>query len=51
VKFGKGSATRTDARQALVRARQVLHDVEARQKNQEAALAAAAATTPKERAS
>jgi hypothetical protein len=46
VKFGKGAATRDDAREALVRARVVLHDVEARQKA-EAARAAAA----KERAS
>jgi hypothetical protein len=51
VKFGKGSATRTDARQALVRAHHVLQDVEARQKTEEAALAAAAAANPKERAS
>jgi hypothetical protein len=50
VKFGKGPATREDARQALVRARLVLDDVEARQKAQEAALSAAAAA-PKERAS
>ena len=50
VKFGRGPATREDARQALVRARVVLHDVEARQKAQEAALSAAAAG-PKERAS
>jgi len=35
VKFGKGAATREDARQALVRARLVLDDVEARQKAQE----------------
>ncbi|HSB64133.1 MAG TPA: hypothetical protein VLJ18_08200 [Thermoanaerobaculia bacterium] len=46
VKFGKGAATREDARDALVKARVVLHDVEARQKA-EAARAAAA----KERAS
>jgi hypothetical protein len=46
VKFGKGAATREDARQALVKARAVLHDVEARQ-NAEAPRAAAA----KERAS
>ncbi len=46
VKFGKGAATREDAREALVKARAVLHDVEARQKA-EAARAAAA----KERAS
>ncbi len=46
VKFGKGPATRADAREALVRARVVLHDVEARQKA-DAARAAAA----KERAS
>jgi hypothetical protein len=32
VKFGKGAATREDARQALVRARVVLDDVEARQR-------------------
>jgi hypothetical protein len=51
VKFGKGPATRADARQALVRARHVLHDVEARQNAEQAALAAAAATTRKERAS
>ncbi len=50
VKFGKGPATREDARHALVRARLVLDDVEARQKAQEAALSAAAAA-PKERAS
>ncbi len=50
VKFGKGPATREDARQALVRARLVLDDIEARQKAQEAALSAAAAA-PKERAS
>lgn len=46
VKFGKGAATREDAREALVKARIVLHDVEARQKA-DAARAAAA----KERAS
>jgi hypothetical protein len=46
VKFGKGAATREDVREALVRARAVLHDVEARQKA-DAARAAAA----KERAS
>jgi hypothetical protein len=46
VKFGKGAATREDAREALVRTRAVLHDVEARQKA-DAARAAAA----KERAS
>jgi hypothetical protein len=53
VKFGKVSATRADARQALERARHVLHDVEARQKTEEAALAtaAAAAAAPKGRAS
>jgi hypothetical protein len=51
VKFGKGPATRADARQALVRARHVLHDVESRQKTEEAALAAAAGVAPKERAS
>ena len=53
VKFGKGSATRADARQALVRARHVLHDVEARQKTEEVTLAAAAAAAaaPKGRAS
>jgi hypothetical protein len=50
VKFGKGPATREDARHALVRARLVLDDVEARQKAQEAARSAAAAA-PKERAS
>jgi hypothetical protein len=50
VKFGKGPATREDARHALVRARLVLDDVEARQKAQQAALSAAAAA-PKERAS
>ena len=31
VKFGKGAATREDAREALVKARLVLDDVEARQ--------------------
>ena len=51
VKFGKGAATREDARQALARARLVLDDVEARQKAQEAARAAAARdATPKQRA-
>jgi hypothetical protein len=47
VKFGKGAATREDAREALVRARVVLHDVEERQRAEAAARAAA----PKERAS
>lgn len=37
VKFGKGAATREDARQALARARLVLDDVEARQRAQEEA--------------
>ncbi|MCM3875638.1 MAG: hypothetical protein NEA02_04390 [Thermoanaerobaculia bacterium] len=37
VKFGKGAATREDARQALVRARVVLADVEARQRAEEEA--------------
>ncbi len=46
VKFGKGAATREDAREALVRARVVLHDVEARQKAEAARVAAS-----KERAS
>jgi len=55
VKFGKGAATREDARQALVRARLVLDDVEARQraqeKAQEAARAAAAPNAaPRQRA-
>jgi hypothetical protein len=50
VKFGKGAATREDAREALVRARVVLHDVEARQKAEDLARAARAAA-PKERAS
>lgn len=40
VKFGKGAATREDAREALVRARVVLHDVEARQKADDARTAA-----------
>ena len=50
VKFGKGAATREDAREALIQARVVLHDVEARQ---EAETAARAARTdaPRERAS
>ena len=43
VKFGKGAATREDARQALVRARLVLEDVEARQRAQEKAQEAARA--------
>ena len=46
VKFGKGSSTRADAREALVRARAVLHDVESRQKAEDARAAAS-----KERAS
>ena len=50
VKFGKGAATREDARAALVRARAVLHDVEARQKAEGPAQPAGAAT-PKERVS
>jgi len=50
VKFGKGAATREDAREALVKARVVLHDVEARQKA-EALAQAARAAAPKERAS
>ena len=50
VKFGKGAATREDAREALVKARVVLHDVEARQKTEGLAQAARAAA-PKERAS
>ncbi|HEX7527655.1 MAG TPA: hypothetical protein VF425_00990, partial [Thermoanaerobaculia bacterium] len=55
VKFGKGAATREDARQALVRARLVLDDVEARQRAQEEAQerakqAAGAAATPQRRA-
>jgi hypothetical protein len=50
VKFGKGAATREDARQALVKARVVLHDVEARQKA-EAEARATRAAAPKERAS
>jgi hypothetical protein len=37
VKFGKGAATREDARQALARARLLLDDVEARQRAQEEA--------------
>ncbi len=45
VKFGKGAATREDARQALVRARLVLEDVEARQRAQEKAQEAARAAT------
>lgn len=50
VKFGKGAATREDAREALVKARVVLHDVEARQKAEGLARAARAAA-PKERTS
>jgi hypothetical protein len=50
VKFGKGAATREDAREALVKARVVLRDVEARQKAEGLARAARAAA-PKERAS
>jgi hypothetical protein len=50
VKFGKGAATREDAREALVKAHVVLHNVEARQKAEDAARAARAAA-PKERAS
>ena len=50
VKFGKGAATRGDAREALVKARVVLHNVEARLKAEDAAGAARAAA-PKERAS
>ena len=55
VKFGKGPATREDARQALGRARLVLDDVEARQRAQEEAQerakqAAGAAATPQRRA-
>ena len=50
VKFGKGAATREDAREALVKARVVLHDVEARQKAEGLARAAGAAA-PKERVS
>ena len=46
VKFGKGASTREDAREALVRARAVLHDVESRQKAEDARAAAS-----KERAS
>ena len=46
VKFGKGASTREDAREALVRARAVLHDVESRQKVEDARAAAS-----KERAS
>ncbi|MFI5119235.1 MAG: hypothetical protein ACHQM4_02430 [Thermoanaerobaculia bacterium] len=46
VKFGKGAASREDAREALVKARVVLHDVEARQKAE-----AARAVASKERAS
>ncbi|MDL2718444.1 MAG: hypothetical protein PT977_11875 [Acidobacteriota bacterium] len=55
VKFGKGAATREDARQALARARLVLDDVEARQRAQEEAIArakqaAGASAPPKQRA-
>lgn len=59
VKFGKGAATREDARQALARARLVLDDVEARQRAEEAArertqgvarAAEAPAAAPKRRA-
>ena len=51
VKFGKGAATREDARQALARARLVFDDVEARQKAQEAARTAASPdAAPKQRA-
>jgi len=46
VKFGKGAATREDAQEALVRARAVLRDVEARQQAEDARAAAS-----KERAS
>ena len=50
VKFGKGAATREDARQAVARARLVLDDVEARLKAQEAARVAAREAAPKQRA-
>lgn len=55
VKFGRGAATREDARQALARARLVLDDVEARQRAQEEAQerakqSAGAAAPPKQRA-
>ncbi len=50
VKFGKGAATRDDARAALFKARVVLHDVEARQRAEDLARAARA-SAPKERAS
>jgi hypothetical protein len=50
VKFGKGAATREDARQALRKAKFVLDGVEARLRARDAA-AAAAAAAPKERAS
>ena len=50
VKFGKGAATRDDARAALFKARVVLHDVEARQRAEDLARAAHA-SAPKERAS
>ncbi len=57
VKFGKGAATRADARQALARARLILDDVEARQRAQEEAeesvrkaAHAAPDTAPKQRA-
>jgi hypothetical protein len=50
VKFGKGAATREDAREALVKARVVLQDVEARQKAEDLTRAGGAAP-PKERAS
>jgi hypothetical protein len=55
VKFGKGAATREDARQALSRARLVLIDVEVRLRAQEkaeqdAARAAARDAAPKQRA-
>ena len=50
VKFGKGAATRDDAREALFKARVVLHDVEARQRAEDLARAARA-SAPKERAS
>ena len=50
VKFGKGAATREDARQALSRARLVLDDVEARQLAEEKTRAAARDAAPKQRA-
>ncbi len=50
VKFGKGAATREDAREALVKARAVLHDIEARQRAESLAQSAGGAP-PKERPS